>query len=302
MNAQDRWALLGATTWLLAGIIVQPGWVEWLLLLSPLVFVPLLGSLLAAAYPLAWHWLTDPRPRLVLYGTAFLAVASFIPAAGLDATLLATPWAVCTMAAAILGLRWLLQADRTTDVWVTGAGLGFLSVGGAWLITTRVGARPLDFSPTIVLLTAMHFHHAGLTLPIIAGRNVGERSSPTSVIGGWGVIFGVPLTAAGITAGGTPEALAAWTMAAAGGLVAIGQIQLARSGAGRRLLQVSGFSLLAGMVLASIWAWGRANPSSYITLDEMARYHGSLNAFGFGLLGLIGWRIRLREANPHLGH
>ncbi|MBP6508338.1 MAG: YndJ family transporter, partial [Opitutaceae bacterium] len=75
--------------------------------------------------------------------------------------------------------------------------------------------RPLGFSPDIVLLTAVHFHFAGLVLPVVTGlvlaRHPQSRAAHWSA---WGVLLGVPLVAAGISAvqlgwGGAIECLAA---------------------------------------------------------------------------------------------
>src|SRR5256885_1534113 len=65
-------------------------------------------------------------------------------------------------------------------------------VGAGWLALARFGLRPLGFSPEIVLATAVHFHFAGVLLPVLVLRSTGPRLVPP-------VLLGVPLVALGIT-------------------------------------------------------------------------------------------------------
>lgn len=302
MRPTDRLAAAGLAWWLVTGVglaTLADGdhiWIVWLMFLSPLVLVPLIAGRLADAYPAAWGWLADSAVPALFLAAAAIAPLSYLLEPGWRAAWLVTPWTICTVLAALAGLRWLIRSDRTSDVWIVAAGLGFVAVGGAWLVVTRLGARPLDFSTVIVLLTAMHFHHAGVVLPVIAGLNLKYGHHALNLAGGWGVVIGTPLTAAGITAGGDAEWATATFMAVAGILVAAGQLRLARHGLGRMLLTISAIALFAGMILAVTWALSQKDSRFAITIDTMARSHGTLNAVGFGLVGLLGWRVRLGQA------
>lgn len=165
-------------------------------------------------------------------------------------------------------------------------------VGGGWLLLSRLGANPLGFSDPIVLLTAVHFHHAGWSLPIItglAGRHAGGRTA------GWaagGVVAGVALTALGINIGGWPEWFGAVFLAAAGLVAALVLLRAGASvgpPAAAILLGVAAGSLAMAMLLAAGWASAVRLGLSYLSLSGMAATHGTLNAVGFGLAGLIGW-------------
>jgi hypothetical protein len=57
----------------------------------------------------------------------------------------------------------------------------------------------------------------------------------------------------------------------------------------RVLLVISDLSIGTGMTLAIIYAWGLARGYPTLTIPEMIFWHGTLNAFGFGLCGLVGW-------------
>ena len=301
MTAPDRLAGLGFIWWLVTGVglaTLTDGdhlWIVWLLFLSPLVLVPLIVGRLAAAYPTAWGWLADSAVPPLFLAAAAVAPLSYLIAPGWKAAWLAAPWTICTLLAALAGLRWLISESRSPDVWIVAAGLGFMAVGGTWLVITRLDAHPLGFSSVIVLLTAMHFHHAGLVLPTIAGLNLKHESHLLNLAGGWGVVVGTPLTAAGITVGGDAEWAAATFMAIAGILVAAGQLRLARFGPGRTLLTISAVALFVGMILAATWALSQRDSRFAITIEAMARSHGTLNAVGFGLVGLLGWRTRLGQ-------
>jgi hypothetical protein len=48
------------------------------------------------------------------------------------------------------------------------------------MVISRAGLRPQDFSHTIVLLTAVHFHFAGFVLPILSGLAARDFEQQTS--------------------------------------------------------------------------------------------------------------------------
>ena len=284
------WAVVGAVAWAVLGPALDPGWIEWMLLLSPLVLIPLAAeTVLMDAPPVSW---AIAGPGAAGAATAALSFG-FEP--GVVAAALVAPWCVCTFLAAWWGMLRLRRENRITlDSLLVPAATGFMAVGGVWLVATRLGVRPLGFSTTIVLLTATHFHHAGVVLPVIASHNLAKRPTRIVGIGSAGVIAGVPLTAIGITLGGKAEWVAAWVLALAAILIAVGQLRFAIA-VRAPLLAVSGAALLGAMILGGLWAWSRAFPGVSLSLEEMARYHGSLNALGFGLLGLIGWQSILRH-------
>ncbi|MFN0029283.1 MAG: YndJ family transporter, partial [Acidimicrobiales bacterium] len=154
----------------------------------------------------------------------------------------------------------------------------------------------------IVQLTAVHFHHAGFTLPIGAALSAGivrrarGKAEPTgggeprSIIP-LSVAVGVVATAAGITVGDWAEWVGATIMALTGlatGVLILRSAALLRGRAGV-LLAVSGASLGMGMTLALGWAWSHRFGWAFLDLNNMARLHGSLNAVGFGLGSMLGF-------------
>jgi hypothetical protein len=61
------------------------------------------------------------------------------------------------------------------------------------------------------------------------------------------------------------------------------------------LLQVAAGAIFAGIVLSAAYAVADFVGSDVLTIPQMARTHGILNAFGFCLLGLLGWLV---EGSP----
>lgn len=307
-------AAAGGAGWLVAVVLLRPSpfdavWARALLLLAPLVAVPLILGLTPPPGG-AGRWAALPwRAAVVLQlpAASWLAAAQARPQGG-AAALLAVPWLAVTGLVALHGLTRLLgRRYRDGGTPLSGlaidAGLVYVAVGGGWALLDRWGARPLGFEPVIVLLTAIHFHYAGLCLPVLtglAGRAIAGRTAAAAAAG---VIVGVPLVAAGITAtqlglGPTLEAGAAWLTAVAGLLTAGLHLRLAiRPGAppaARALWALAGAALVGGMVLAGLYGSRSLLPVPGLDILWMRALHGSANTLGFALAGVLGWVLAAR--------
>lgn len=64
-----------------------------------------------------------------------------------------------------------------------------------------------------------------------------------------------------------------------------------RSTAARGLLGASALVPSFSMPLAIAWSLAEAGGPRLVGLDEMVRWHGTANAYGFALLGLVGWAL-----------
>ena len=300
------WApCVGVVLWAAWAVMFRPEWTAIVLLLSPFVLVPL-GMRLAAQPVNGPNSPVLPKLReLTLPGAVFAAI-SFLPEPGLLAAVLSLPWLIITMLiAAIGGLRLISRrtlAEATVGVDV---GLLFLAVGALWMTLSRGGLNPLGFSDTIVRLTSVHFHFAGFALPLVAG--IAARRLQNNAVIPLAATIGVPVTAVGIMVGGIVETVAATAMAIAGLAVARSIFQLSTVGRGiqpkptlaQRLLVVSGTALTAGMLLALAYAWMVWFEIEGLSIELMARTHGSINAIGFGMLGLIALNMAA-EAQPRV--
>ena len=65
--------------------------------------------------------------------------------------------------------------------------------------------------------------------------------------------------------------------------------------ASRPLLLVSSVAVLAPMVLALFWATAQYYDVAALSIPDMARIHGTINAIGFVGCGLAGWRLNARH-------
>jgi len=65
----------------------------------------------------------------------------------------------------------------------------------------------------------------------------------------------------------------------------------AHDGGARILLQIAAGAIFAGMVLSGAYAVADFMRSEALTIPQMARTHGILNALGFCLTGLLGWIV-----------
>ncbi len=262
--------------------------------IAPLVLVPLGLRLLAIASAGA----EPPRlARSAAVPAALLLTLSFILEPGLLAAALSLPWLGVTASIALAaGLRLLKDQDRfRPDVrHATDAAVAFLAVGATFATIDRLGARPLDFAPEVILLTAVHFHFAGFVLPLAGALAYGRLPSRWLELALGAVMFGIPITALGFL--GVPYANWIGAMLTSIGGFGIGAttVLVARRLDPRRariLAVLAGGSLLVSMPMAAIYSTGVLIGTSWLDLATMARVHGTLNALGFALPVILAWTL-----------
>lgn len=251
---------------------------------------------------LADRWIRRLRP--VAWPAAAAAAGATLVAPGPVALALALPWgavtAVLTLVALVAVVRdpGRLRPDRRLAVAIS---LGFLAFGAANATSFAAGFAPLGFAPTIVLLTAVHFHAAGFVL-MTAGVLAADRGPRRSAGGGVAAVaIGSVITAAGFV-GVAGAAVLGAVVVAVGGLL----IGWATVGAGpalhgrwsRRLTTLAGVALFVSMPLAIAWATGTALGLPPFDLDLMIRTHGTINALGVAVPVMAGWALDARSARP----
>ena len=283
-------------------------WSHALLLFAALVLVPLALDLLRdeteSAFTERWFrgidWLQFPAALLLLMACTLTP--------GVIAALLVIPWLVLTTMMAVIGVSRVRHGGlrRELDGLCRDAALIFALVGGAWTFTDRAGLQPLNFDSAIVTLTAVHFHYAGLLLPLVAGLAQRElfffRFASRAAVG---VVLGVPAVALGITAtqlgaGPSVEAGAGCGLALAGMAVGILHVRIAsdrgKAAGTRALFAIGGISLFIAMVLAGVYAAREfITPLPSLGIPQMRLFHGMLNALGFGLCSVLAWRSLQRR-------
>ncbi len=307
MRATTR-AMAGAAVWIGFVALRAPdpqagAWAHALLLFAALVLVPLALELFAETGETG-----APVRLLRVAALAELPAAlALVVACGIEPGALAAaatlPWVALTGLLAVIGFLRVRREKwrRPLDGLCADAALFFAAIGGAWTLADRAGWLPLNFRPEIVTLTAVHFHFAGLLLPLMTGLVQRElffwRVASRAAVG---VVLGVPAVAVGITAtqlgwGTSLETAAGCGLALAGMVVGVLHVRLAVDGrqdlTTRVLLGVAGSALFLGMVLAMLYSLRTSVLSlPWLGIPQMRLLHGTINALGFGLCGVLAWR------------
>jgi YndJ-like protein len=171
-----------------------------------------------------------------------------------------------------------------------------LAVGGAWMMASRLGMRPMGIQEPIGLLTAVHFHFAGFATATIAAatlRFAKLRHQDRYLKYVVGMVAIMPL----VVAAGFVISPAVKMGAALGFSASVAALAIFVRAAGRKvqnthahvLLQISAGAVFVGMIFAAAYAVGDFAGSEVLTIPQMARTHGIFNAVGFCLPGLLGW-------------
>ena len=309
----------GAAIWAAIAIaarvgVARIGAIELMFLFAPLVIVPLgleLGRVMTAASAASDNYGIEVLTRLAQpFGAGFAVVALLLPP-GRAAGLLACGWlAVCLLAGgcgvmdAVTSWSDARGGARATFLFslaVLAAHLD-LVVGGLWLVASRMGMRPLGIQEPIGLLTAVHFHFAGFATAMIAAAML--RLSDGQVYERrlqWIVPFviGMPyVVAVGFVVSAALKMVAAaiFSLSVAALAVLLRSFgKRARQLEARVLLQVAAGAVFAGMVLSSVYAVMDFRGSDVLTIPQMARTHGILNAVGFCMTALLGWVIEFDD-------
>ena len=238
---------------------------------------------------------------------------SFLLPEGPMAGVLVLPWLGVVACLTAFGL-WRLLPRGTADTGEVAidAGLLYVPIGGVALLLHRLGLGFLQFGALLVLLAAMHFHFAGLTLPILSG--VAARTLPDEGrIGAavdaalWTIILGPVFILVGITFSPAVEVVSVgfFTVAVAAFSLCVLFRGLPGRPRGQQLLVgASAVSVVVSMGFALAFGLSEFGAASGVgslvggplpSFSEMARYHGRLNALGFALLGAVGWRLSVPQ-------
>jgi hypothetical protein len=284
--------------------------IELLFLLGPLVVVPLGLELCARLTPETEIGFPIRIARKLQLPAALCAVVSFWVPKGALPTILALLWLVFGCLVGLEGLMTLIHCrfSRLNTACLIVSFL-YLPIGCAWLAASRLGLSPMGFQEPIVLLTAVHFHFAGFAAPLLAlaARSGVEKKSAALQkffkIVAAGVLAGPGLLAVGFVTGPRLKLAAALLVACSEAGLSfffLASVRAMRPRLAQVLVAISAGSVLFAMVLAGIWAAGEFPLQPFVHLDEMARFHGTANAIGFTLCGLLGWTLTTRHTGQKL--
>lgn len=297
MNLELSLKILGAALWLVLVACLQldlesESWIVLLLMFSPLFLIPLSRRLIESP--------TDAR-RLEKssMAAAILLGLSFCWMPAPSTAVLALPWLIIRLLLAWQALRQERPELGLAQISLLAARC-FPAIGALWLFANRANWTPLGFDPLIVLLTGAHFHHAGFTLPLIAGMHAQRCPSCWTRFSCLAILIGVPIVAMGITC--THFGILAFVEPFGVTLLVLGAMGVACSQWGlslqvglhwshRFLHAISGLALIGSMTLALGFGLRHLWPWAALSMPQMWTLHGSLNVFGFGLCSLLGWRL-----------
>lgn len=295
----DLSALAGAVVWVAATALAPLGAAERALVLAPLVLVPLaIGMVVRGGFDGLAGQCFRAAVWLQPVGAVLFTASLALPVDGPTAAALAAPWLGVT------GLLGLAALARTVDrggfalpETAVDAGLAYVSVGAVALLLYHLDLT-FWFARTIILLTAVHFHYAGFTLPVIAGlTGRGHDADPSTA---YTVLMGVILAGPAIIAVGISFSPLVEVVAVGGFTVAVAlfgthvvvRVAPARPRAQGLLVGASAVALPVSMALALGYGVATFTGTNLgLDIGTMVALHGSLNAFGFALLGLAGWRL-----------
>jgi hypothetical protein len=250
------------------------------------------------------------RALLTLHPLAgVIALAAMLLPEGRVAGALSLVWLAYGVALSLFGaLRFFGRADRMSAAELcVDAGFAYSIVGAIAFVTARYGVDFLGYYAPFPALTAMHFHFAGMFLPVIAGltgRALSARFRQPFAIAAAGLIGGSALVGFGILWSPALElasvialALSAWLLA---GLVLAGVVPNSDGWARKLALSASAAVLFVSMPLAVLYNIGEYIGAPLITIPQMIDTHGMLNALGVGLLGALGWLWSRRDVSPRV--
>lgn len=289
--------IVGALVWLLvfAGrfpySFFELTHVEVLLVAAPLYLIPLCWQMDQQANWLIWS--------AMISGGLFMM--AFQMEKGPGAAGLIIPWLILVLG---LAFKKVKKFDRSNfQNWIELSGYVFLPIGIFWTIIDRLGIQLLGYDPTIIILTAVHFHYAGFILPQVTAWLLGKHASGFKRIVGLGIIAGIPLVALGISSthfqwSGWVEVICVTVMTLAGAAVGGLHINTAKQTKSiwvKLLFFIGGLSLMVGMCLAFCYGWRHVFVIETLTIPWMYAVHGTCNAIGFAVPILLAWKFKKME-------
>ena len=280
-------------------IDTSPSWVQVLLAVALIVVVP------AGLRSFQWSHPRSEQMRTMAAKTAryagVVAAGAFLVEQGTVSGVLTAPWLLVAGLVSISALVQFLKVRSFQPIdMMRMAACAYLTFGAGWLVLSRLGIRPLDFSNAVVELTAVHFHFAGFAAPLIAAAAVSwqkarSRSVAALSTAGLGAVAAMPVIALGTTYSTVLAAAGSVLLGVSLILVAVvtlfAIVPSMQAGIPRVLLFASSASVLAGMLLGMQYALGQWLGTPALDIRWMARVHGTLNALGFSLGGLLGWKL-----------
>lgn len=275
------------------------GIIEVLLLAGPLLAVPL---------GLALLWATDDEPdghrpldaAIVPAGLAVAVSNLFGP--GPIAIALTIPWLAVTVALATTAVDRQRHGPRPDLVSALRLiAVGWLPFAAGAITMTQAGVTAFGITPELVRLTGVHLNFAGFGAAVIASQVLDssrrrDQHRRAAALAASLTVGGAMIVAVGHLSVRVIELAGATSMTV--GVILLGVLSWTaapRRSVARILLRVSGLSVLGSMGFALAYSWSLTVGASHLPYATIASVHGTLNAFGFTVCGLLGWLAMARH-------
>ncbi len=262
-------------------------------------------------------------PLAVVLAAALLPLA-FAIAPGVVSTSLTLPWLATTSLLAVLAARrWWRRPSSAPSVARRSPRVGSVAaarsargaravaaISWVWLpaaalgiTASRASRTVFSIPPELIELAGVHFTFAGFAASAIAARVLGATAATRDVhpgrdraarVAALATVGGCATVGIGHATVRAIELVGSSAMTI--GVVLVGVVAwivsadpaVARTS--RILLRASALSVLGSMGFALAYAWALTTGADHLPYETIALVHGSLNAFGFALCGLLGWR------------
>ena len=290
-------ALLGATRHAPIGVI------EILLLAGPLLAVPLGLTVLRETSPSPADRVTRAIGRALLPAGGAMTLA-FVVGPGATATVLTIPWLGLTLVLALQAVAHHLGRRPDAVRALRLVAVGWLPIAAGAATMTQAGVTALGITPELIRLTAVHLNFAGFGATVIAAQLLADarrrdRHRRAAGVAAALTVGGAMVVAIGHLTARVIELAGATSMTA--GVILIGVVAWSaapRRSAARVLLRISAGAVVGSMGFAVAYAWSLTVGADHLPYATIAATHGSLNAFGFTLCGLLGWLAIARHHRP----
>lgn len=273
------------------------GILEILFLLAPLLWIPLARHIRGR---MEKNYFLYKTRRILFLPVCFCLVLSFFYEKGTISALLVAPWCFFCVLVLISQAHTFKNTQRRLSDLCFLTGCFSLLIGALNLIPSRLGISYLNVHEPIVFLTVIHFHYAGFLTSHLVGflAKFFEGEKRRSFNGSIFIVLFTPyLIAVGFLTSSLLRGIAVSLFSC--GLFVLSFFQLLfikpKNLLSHFLLKLSSLSILAGITLAFIYAWGEHTGDYWITIPQMIVTHGLINSFGFVGCGLLGWNFLLKR-------
>lgn len=282
------YSIFGVITWILLACRTHMSEVDLFVFTSILVLIPI-----------GLH-LTDQTSKWIKWLTILYPIAAGSAVFSHWEMLISWGWWGFTILLALFSLaRFMIQGGMYIEENMIHFAWMYFAIGGTWFVAHAYGYSLMGFDDLIVLLTTAHFHYIPFALLFhgLLGRELKSQGQMLPVrykVAGVMMLV-IPLfIALGITYARWMEIVGSVLFAFSLMIYAILVWKAAfaiRQAVTKILLIISSLSVIMTISFAVIYAFGRWQGITTISIPTMVMIHGAVNVFGFSVPGMMGYMM-----------